>query len=171
MPQPYWKGDWVIDLNIQKFFDSVDHSLMVKTVTVRAASTARRATARPVHPARVRGLAGAGQLVMHYAFDMWMAREYPDIRLERYADDAVVHCVTERQAATLVAAIGDRMEQVGPRLHPDKTKVLYCQEANRRLDYGLTAFTFLRFTFGARTARTKHGTMFVAFQPAISKEA
>jgi RNA-directed DNA polymerase len=110
-------------------------------------------------------------LFMHYAFDMWMAREYPGIRLERYADDAVVHCVTERQARTLVAAIGDRMEQVGLRLHPDKTKVLYCRDANRRLDYGLTAFTFLGFTFRARTARTKHGTMFVAFQPAISKEA
>ena len=70
-----------------------------------------------------------------------------------------------------MAAIGDRMEQVGLRLHPDKTKVVYCQDGNRRLDYGLTAFTFLGFTFRARAARTKHGTMFVAFQPAISKDA
>ena len=110
-------------------------------------------------------------LFMHYAFDAWMVREYPNIRFERYADDAVVHCVTERQARTLVAAIGDRMEQVGLRLHPDKTKVVYCQDGNRRLAYGLTAFTFLGFTFRARAARTKHGTMFVAFQPAISKDA
>jgi hypothetical protein len=63
------------------------------------------------------------------------------------------------------------MEQVGLRLHPDKTKVVYCQDGNRRLDYGLTAFTFLGFTFRARAARTKRGTMFVAFQPAISKDA
>jgi rhodanese-related sulfurtransferase len=110
-------------------------------------------------------------LFMHYAFDMWMAREYPNLRFERYADDVVVHCVTERQARTLVAVIGDRMEQVGLRLHPDKTKVVYCQDGNRRLAYGLTAFTFLGFTFRARAARTKHGTMFVAFQPAISKDA
>ena len=94
-------------------------------------------------------------LFMHYAFDAWMAREYPDLRFERYADDVVVHCVTERQARTLVAAIGDRMEQVGLRLHPDKTKVVYCQDGNRRLAYGLTAFTFLGFTFRARAARTK----------------
>ena len=66
-------------------------------------------------------------LFMHYAFDAWMAREYPGIRFERYADDVVVHCVTERQARNLVAAIGDRMEQVGLRLHPDKTKIVYCQ--------------------------------------------
>ena len=110
-------------------------------------------------------------LFMHYAFDAWMVREYPSLRFERYADDVVVHCVTERQARTLVAAIGDRMEQVGLRLHPDKTKVVYCQDGNRRLAYGLTAFTFLGFTFRARAARTKHGTMFVAFQPAISKDA
>ena len=72
-------------------------------------------------------------LFMHYAFDAWMVREYPNLRFERYADDVVVHCVTERQARTLVAAIGDRMEQVGLRLHPDKTKVVYCQDGNRRL--------------------------------------
>jgi RNA-directed DNA polymerase len=110
-------------------------------------------------------------LFMHYAFDMWMAREYPGVAFERYADDAVVHCTTERQARNLVAAIGDRMEQVGLRLHPDKTKVVYCQDGNRRLRYGLTAFTFLGFTFRARGARTKRGTMFVSFQPAISKDA
>ena len=65
---------------------------------------------------------------------MWMAREYPGIRFERYADDAVVHCVTQRQARNLVAAIGDRMEQVGLRLHPDKTKIVYCKDQRRRLD-------------------------------------
>ena len=38
-------------------------------------------------------------------------------------------------------------------------------------DRELTAFTFLGFTFRARAARTKHATMFVSFQPAISKDA
>ena len=77
------------------------------------------------------------------------------MRFERFADDVVVHCVTERQARALVAAIGDRMEQVGLRLHPDKTKIVYCKDQRRRLDYGLTAFTFLGFTFRTRTARGK----------------
>ena len=57
------------------------------------------------------------------------------------------------------------------RLHPDKTKVVYCQDGKRRLDCELTAFTFLGFTFRARPARTTHGKMFVSFQPAISKDA
>ena len=80
----------------------------------------------------------------------------------------VVHCVTERQASNLVAAIGDRMEQVGLRLHPDKTKIVYCKDQKRRLHYGLTAF--LGFTF-TRTARGKSGALFASFQPAISNDA
>ena len=37
-------------------------------------------------------------LFMHYAFDTWLEREFPAVEFERYADDAVVHCATERQA-------------------------------------------------------------------------
>lgn len=79
----------------------------------------------------------------------------------------VVHCVTERQARNLVAAIGDRMEQVGLRLHPE---VVYCKDQKRRLDYELTAFTFLGFTFRSRTARGKSGALFASFQPAVSND-
>jgi RNA-directed DNA polymerase len=184
-----WKTDWVIDLDIQKFFDSVDHALMVKAVEAHAdvpwvVLYVKRwlsaplalpdGTLQPRDRGTPQGSAVSpvlANLFMHYAFDMWMAREYPGVAFERYADDAVVHCVTERQARNLVEAIGDRMEQVGLRLHPDKTKVVYCQDGKRRLDRELTAFTFLGFTFRARPARTTHGKMFVSFQPAISKDA
>ena len=156
-----WKTDWVIDLDIQKFFDSVDHALMVKAVEAHAdvpwvVLYVKRwlsaplalpdGTLQPRDRGTPQGSAVSpvlANLFMHYAFDMWMAREYPGVAFERYADDAVVHCVTERQARNLVEAIGDRMEQVGLRLHPDKTKVVYCQDGKRRLDRELTAFTFL----------------------------
>ena len=184
-----WKTDWVIDLDIQKFFDSVDHSLMVKAVEAHADVpwvvlyvkrwlTAPLALPDGTLQQRDRGTPQGSavspvlaNLFMHYAFDAWMAREYPAIRFERYADDAVVHCVTERQARNLAAAIGDRMEQVGLRLHPDKTKIVYCKDARRRLDYRLTAFTFLGFTFRTRTARGNSGRLFASFQPAISNDA
>jgi hypothetical protein len=65
-------------------------------------------------------------LFMHYAFDAWMAREFPEVRFERYVDDAVVHCRSRVQARMLVEAIGQRMQQVGLRLHPEKTKIVYC---------------------------------------------
>ncbi|MCE7004534.1 hypothetical protein LWC34_17100 [Kibdelosporangium philippinense] len=96
-------------------------------------------------------------LFLHYAFDAWMAREFPGVTFERYVDDAVVHCGSERQAYMLRAAIGRRMEQVGVRLHPDKTKIVYCRDSNRRGDHPNISFTFLGYTFGPRQARDRQG--------------
>jgi hypothetical protein len=110
-------------------------------------------------------------LFLHYAFDAWMAREYPAMGFERYVDDVVVHCVSERQAMEMAKAIGNRMEQAGLRLHPAKTRIVYCKDANRRGSYEHTSFTFLGFTFRVRAARSKHRVTFPGFLPAISKEA
>jgi hypothetical protein len=82
-----------------------------------------------------------------------------------------VHCITERQARQVLVALQERMEEVGLALHPAKTKIVYCRDANRRQQYGVTQFTFLGYTFRSRTARTRNGGTFVSFQPAISKEA
>jgi RNA-directed DNA polymerase len=109
-------------------------------------------------------------LFMHYAFDAWMAREYPNVQFERYADDAVVHCVTESQAQRLKVAIEDRIAEVGLRLHPTKTRIVYCKDGKRRLEYEHTEFTFLGFTFRARGARGTGGN-FTGFLPAICKDA
>ena len=110
-------------------------------------------------------------LFMHYAFDAWLAREFPAVGFERFADDAVVHCATYRQAQQVLAAIGERMEQVGLRLHPAKTRIVYCQDATRRGSHEHTSFTFLGFTFRARAARGKNGKKFTSFLPAVSKDA
>jgi RNA-directed DNA polymerase len=110
-------------------------------------------------------------LFMHYAFDAWLARQHPTVQFERYADDAIVHCVTERQARQVLADIADRMEQVGLRLHPAKTKIVYCKDGTRRGDHDNTSFTFLGYTFRPRGARRKDGSMFLRFLPAISKDA
>jgi len=80
-------------------------------------------------------------LFMHYAFDAWMSREFPDIRFERYCDDAVVHCGSEQQARLVRDAIAARLEQVGLALHPDKTRIVYCKDADRRDDHEVTSFT------------------------------
>jgi rhodanese-related sulfurtransferase len=110
-------------------------------------------------------------LFMHYAFDTWLARNFRDVQFERYADDAVVHCVSERQAREVLTALGNRMDEVGLRLHPDKTKIVYCKDGNRRGSYEHTSFTFLGFTFQARKARSRKGRNFTNFLPAINKEA
>src|SRR6202023_3573446 len=92
-------------------------------------------------------------LFMHFAFDTWMARCFPGCPFERFADDAVVHCATKTQAEEVLAAIAERMEQVGLRLHPDKTRIVYCKDGKRRGSYEHTSFTFLGFAFRQRGAR------------------
>jgi hypothetical protein len=80
--------------------------------------------------------------------------------------------VTEHQQLNIVGEIsaGQHLE-VGLRLHPDKTRIVYCKDANRRGSHEHTSFTFLGFTFRVRAARSKHGVTFPCFLPAISKEA
>lgn len=184
-----WKTNWVIDLDIQKFFDSVPWDLVVKAVQTNTDDPwvvlyVKRWLQAPVQQAdgtklkRDRGTAQGSavspvlaNLFLHYAFDAWMAREFPGIAFERYVDDAVVHCVSKAQAQVVLTAIAARMEQVGLRLHPDKTRIVYCQDSNRRGSYEHTGFTFLGFTFRQREARGRDGTRFSSFQPAISKDA
>ena len=59
-------------------------------------------------------------------------RTFPDVPFERYVDDGVVHCVSQQQAEMLRDAIGQRIVEVGLKLHPDKTRVVYCKDSNRR---------------------------------------
>jgi hypothetical protein len=109
-------------------------------------------------------------LFMHYAFDRWMDREFPGCPFERYADDIVAHCDTEDQACKLRAAIADRLGPLGLELHPEKTKIVYCKDANRRGNAEHTSFDFLGYTFRGRLARGRRG-FFVSFLPAMSTKA
>ena len=184
-----WRYDWVIDLDIQAFFDSVDHELMVKAVEantdlpwvvlyVKRWLTAPLALPDGTMQVRERGTPQGSavspvlaNLFLHYAFDAWMAREYPSVPFERYVDDAVVHCVSKTQAERLTAAIRDRLAGVGLTLHPTKTRIVYCKDQRRSRDHEYTSFDFLGFTFRARGARRKDGTCFASFMPAVSKDA
>ena len=187
--QRCWRFDWVIDMDIRAFFDSVPWDLMVKAVQahtdqawvvlyVRRWLAAALVTADGTVVPRERGTPQGSavspvlaNLFLHYAFDAWISRTFPQVRFERYVDDAVVHCVSEDQALQVVQAIGERMRQVGLRLHPEKTRIVYCQDGARRADYPDTSFTFLGFTFRQRCARSRQGRKFNGFLPAISDDA
>ena len=191
--QRCWARNWVIDLDVRKFFDSVPWDLMVKAVQANVTHEqrwivlyVRRWLAAPIvmpdgrTAERDRGTPQGSavspviaNLFMHYAFDKWLEREFPAVEFERYADDAVVHCATEWQARKVLAALEERMAEVGLELHPDKTRIVYCKDGNRRRsDCEHTSFTFLGYTFRARRALTGDGTsMFSAFLPAVSKDA
>ena len=184
-----WKYDWIIDLDVQKFFDTVPWELVVRAVQAVTECPwvllyVKRWLAAPLqHPdgtlvERDKGTPQGSavspvlaNLFMHFAFDSWMAREFPGCPFERYADDAVVHCKGRRQADYVRDRIAARMAEVGLRLHPDKTKIVYCKDSNRRAEHEHTSFTFLGFTFRPRKARSRNGGSFTSFLPAMSTEA
>lgn len=182
--------NWVVELDIRKFFDSVPWDLVVKSVAAHTDAPwvllyVKRWLAADIRQpdgtlqARDRGTPQGSpvspvlaNLFMHYAFDLWLSREFPTVAFERYADDAVVHCVTEYQARKVLAALHERMNQVGLELHPDKTRIVYCRDSRRRGSFEHVAFTFLGFTFRPRHAvNSRSGVHFTAFLPAVSRDA
>jgi RNA-directed DNA polymerase len=184
-----WRNDWVIDCDVRAFFDSVDHSLMLKAVERHTDQRwillyVTRWLAAPIQQpdgtlvARDRGTPQGSaispvlaNLYLHYAFDMWLARTFPEVTFERYCDDAVIHCGSEEQARQVRDALATRLAAVGLELHPDKTRIVYCKDADRRGDHEVTSFTFLGYTFRPRLAKSKHGKHFVSFLPAVSRDA
>lgn len=185
-----WKSDWVIDLDLRSFFDSVDHDLMLKAV---AAHTEERWVLLYVErwlraplddgdgdpKARDRGTPQGSaispllaNLYLHYAFDAWMAREHPGIAFERYADDVVVHCASEHQARFVLGEIRTRMAACHLELNQAKTRIVYCKDSNRPGSHEHERFDFLGYTFRPRSALNNgRGELFVSFAPAISDEA
>src|SRR6516165_683773 len=110
-------------------------------------------------------------LFLHYAFDLWMQRNYPQLRFERYADDVIVHCRTEKQAQEVRVAIARRMQECRLELHPEKTKTVYCKDDDRRERYAQEKFDFLGYTLRPRSSKSRKGKYFIHFSPAISEKA
>ena len=110
-------------------------------------------------------------LFLHYAFDRWMAKRYPQVPFERFADDAIVHCRTEKEAQEVRAAIAERLQECGLELHPEKTKVVYCKDEDRRRTYPNEKFDFLGYTFRPRRSKNREGKYFINFSPAVSDTA
>jgi group II intron reverse transcriptase/maturase len=184
-----WDADWVIDLDIKAFFDSIPHDLVERAVAhhtdcpwvrLYIARWLRAPVQRPdgTLEQRTRGTPQGGvvspllaNLFLHYAFDLWMQRMFASVQFERYADDAIVHCRSERQARAVLEAIRGRFAQCGLELHPVKTRIVYCKDDHRPGNYAHIAFDFLGYTFQPRRAKSRMGKFFVSFLPAMSTKA
>ncbi len=184
-----WRKDWVLDLDIKGFFDNIDHELMMRAVRTHTSEKwlilyVERWLKAPIelqdgshyHPEKGTPQGGVispllANLFLHYAFDKWMEREYPEVQFERYADDAVCHCASKSQAEQLQQSLEARMKEVGLELHPAKTKIVYCKDADRREEYPQTSFDFLGYTFRPRRSKNYMGNHFINFTPAISNKA
>jgi RNA-directed DNA polymerase len=184
-----WWNDWVLDIDIRKFFDSIPWDLTLKAVAHHTdqrwillyVERWLRAPLRTEDGRLVERDRGTPQgsaispllanMFLHYAFDAWMAREFPAVQFERYCDDIIVQARTEGHARFLWAAIAKRLAECGLELNEHKTRIVYCKDDKRRGSYEHTSFDFLGYTFRQRLSKSKFGNHFVNFSPAVSGEA
>lgn len=184
-----WRYDWVLDLDIQACFDSIDHDLLMRAVRhhasarwvvlyiqrwLEASVVLPDGTTQPCQAGTPQGSVISpllANLFLHYAFDRWMSRHYGHVPFERFADDSVCHCRSEAEAAALWRALEARLADCGLTLHPAKTKIVYCKDSDRRGSYPNEQFDFLGYRFRPRCAKNRWGKLFVNFSPAVSPAA
>jgi len=184
-----WEYDWVVEFDIKGAFDHIDHGLLMKAVRTHITDNwillyIERWLTAPFEAndgSRLPRDSGTPQggvvspilmnLFMHYAFDSWMKRLYPQCPFARYADDAVVHCRSQKQAEDMMQKIASRLEACRLTMHPEKSKIVYCKDSNRTKAFPQVQFTFLGFTFRPRHAQNKRGQFFTSFLPAASGDA
>jgi len=184
-----WRYDWVLDLDIRKFFDTIDHELLMKAVRghtnegwillyIERWLKVPYETEDGIQKERVQGVPQGSvigpllsNLFMHYAFDEWMRRNYEHIPFERYADDTICHCKSKVEAEELKAKIAARLADCMLALNEVKTKIVYCKDEERTGFHEHEKFDFLGFTFIAWRSKNRWGKYFVNFSPAISGKA
>ncbi len=187
--QRCWKYDWVLEFDIKGLFDNISHELLLKAVRRHvqckwALLYIERWLTAPMEQdakriERSRGTPQGGvispilsNLFLHYTFDLWMKRAYPDLPWCRYADDGLVHCRTEQEAEVVKAALQARLAECRLEMHPTKTKVVYCKNASRRGTYPNVKFDFLGYCFRPRLVmRSSDKKLFCGFNPAVSPSA
>lgn len=185
-----WKQAWVIDLDIKGFFDNIPHDLLMKAVRKHCDCKwmllyIERWLVAPLQLedgtiiARTKGVPQGSvigpilaNLYLHYCMDIWLVRKHPHCPFERYADDAIIHCRTEKEGLRVMKALEERLQQCGLQLHPLKTKLVYCRDSNRKMEYPNVSFDFLGYTFMPREAQNSiRKETFTNWLPAVSKKA
>jgi RNA-directed DNA polymerase len=184
-----WRDDWVLDIDIKSFFDSIDHKLMIAAVKkftqapwvllyIERWLKADVIAKDGIQKKRNLGTPQGGvispllaNIYLHFTFDKWMKENYPHIHFERYADDIVIHCRSLMQLEMIEGKLKKRLADCKLALNQQKTKRVYCKDANRNENWKDIAFDFLGYTFRPRLARDKKKEFFVSFSPAISAKA
>ena len=184
-----WKYDYVLELDIKGLFDNIDHRLLMKAVEkhvderwiklyierwlvapfeTKAGDVIERKAGTPQGGVISPVLAN---LFLHYAFDVWIQKNHPNCPFERYADDAIVYCKTLQEATQVKRTLETRMSEVKLELHPDKTRIVYCKDKDRKGEYPITEFEFLGYTYKAMYIRCKDGKMRNNFLCYVNKKS
>ncbi|MBQ7462035.1 MAG: group II intron reverse transcriptase/maturase [Bacteroidaceae bacterium] len=187
-----FKYEWVLDMDISKFFDTIDHELLMKAVEwkvqerwillyigrwlkvpyqTKDGQLIERTMGVPQGSVIGPVLAN---LFLHCVFDKWMETNNPEVPFERYADDTICHLRTREEAEHMKEVIMQRFAECKLTLNDDKTKIVHCEDSNRREggEGCENSFDYLGYEFRPRAARnSKTGQVFTAFTPAMSKKA
>lgn len=183
-----WRYNWVLEFDIKGLFDNIDHDLLMKAVDKHTQTNwiklyVKRWLKAPFQTKeglkeRRSGTPQGGvispvlaNLFLHYTFDKWMAIYHSNNPFTRYADDAVIHCRTEDEAERMLESLDKRMRECKLELHPDKTQIVYCKDADRKEKHKNISFDFLGYTFRPRLSKNRWGKYFVNFTPAISNKS
>ncbi len=185
-----WRYDWVLEFDIKGLFDNIPWELLMKAVRKHTKERwvllyIERWLKAPIQRGngetvvRKRGTPQGGvispilsNLFLHYVFDKWMGKAHPHNPWCRYADDGLVHCKSEEQAKRVLKELRLRFEECGLELHPEKTKIVYCKDGQRKKKYSRTSFDFLGYTFRPRIVKnSKRDNLFISFTPGASKTA
>jgi RNA-directed DNA polymerase len=182
---------WVIDLDITAFFDNVAHDKMMlaldrhveeKWVKMYIARWLEAPIVKANGEIVTREGKGTPQggvispllanLYLHYTFDKWMDKQFPDLAFVRYADDIVIHCKTERQACYVLDKVQSRFNACNLSVHPEKTSIVHCKDYRRKEQRGKkTKFDFLGFSFHPMSKKSNRGGMFLGYDSEISKKS
>jgi len=138
--QRCWRRSWVVDLDIQGFFDNVPHAEIMAAVKKHTdvpwvvlyvnrwlLAPMQHPDGRRAYPAKGTPQGSAispllSNLFLHYALDAWLVREYPMVQFERYCDDVILHCSTRRQAEFVRRVVEERLAEFGLRCHPSRQR-------------------------------------------------
>ena len=178
-----WRYHWILEYDIKGLFDNIDHKILMRAVREntdckwiilyierwlkapfkdkdglieRKAGTPQGGVISPV----------LANLFLHYVFDKWIKTNFPQNPWERYVDDGIsTHTKTKVEAENLLEKLEQRFKACKLELHPDKTRIVYCKDDDRRGNYPEIKFDFLGYTFRPRRSKNRYGKHFINFTP------
>ena len=161
-------GGYVIDMDISKYFDTIDHGLLREMLSRRVSDgVITRVIGKWLNAGVMEGEKreypekGTPQggvispllsnLFLHEVLDGWFVKVVkPRMRgkasMVRYADDAVIMCELKEDAERIYKVLGARFEKYGLKIHPEKTRLLDFRKPGDGQGKGDNSFSFLGFT-------------------------